>query len=54
MNATVSAIDAAFVFAVVGASSIWWPLGLVMAAGWLGVLVVIADRRTAAATEAAE
>ena len=54
MNATVSAFDAGFILAVTGAASVWWPLGLLMGAIWLAVTVVVTDRRTAAAVEAAE
>lgn len=46
MNHTVASLDAAFVFAVVGAAIIFPPLGLLMGAAWLGVLVAIADHRT--------
>jgi len=46
MSATVSALDAAFVFAVVAGATIFPPLGLAIGAVWLAVLVVVADRRT--------
>ena len=46
MTATVAALDAAFVFAVVGAAMIFPPLGLAVGAGWLAVLVIVAERRT--------
>ncbi len=48
MKATVSAIDAAFVFAVCAGATIFPPLGLLIGAAWLAVLVVVADRRTEA------
>ena len=50
MKATVSAIDAAFVFAVVAGATIFPPLGLAIGAVWLAVLVVVADRREPEAT----
>ena len=45
MTASLSALDAGFVFAVVGASAVWWPLGLIVAAAWMVALVVVHDRR---------
>ena len=49
MTATVSALDAAFVFAVVAGATVFPPLGLAVGAAWLAVLVWIADKRTPAA-----
>ena len=46
MSATVTALDAAFVLAVTGAAMLFPPLGLLVGAAWLAVLVVVADRRT--------
>ena len=46
MTASLSALDAGFVFAVAGGSAIWWPLGFVVAACWLVALVIVAERRT--------
>ena len=46
MTATVAALDAAFVFAVVAGATIFPPLGLAVGAAWLAVLVYVADRRT--------
>ena len=46
MTASLSALDAGFVFAVVGASAVWWPLGLIVAAAWMVALVVVHDRRS--------
>lgn len=46
MTHTVASLDAAFVFAVTAAAMIYAPLGLLMGAAWLGVLVAIADHRT--------
>jgi len=48
MTATVSALDAAFVFAVTAGAIVFPPLGLAIGAVWLAVLVIVADRRTPA------
>jgi hypothetical protein len=49
VNASLSAIDAGFVFAVTGAALCPWPwLALIVGAAWMVALVVVADRRTPA------
>ena len=51
MTASLSALDAGFVFAVVGGSAIYWPLGFVVAAIWMVALVVEHERRAKAEVE---
>lgn len=46
MTATVAALDAAFVFAVVAGATIFPPLGMAVGAIWLAVLVYVAEKRT--------
>ena len=46
MTATLSALDAGFVFAVAGGAAIVWWLGLIVAAAWMVALVVVHERRT--------
>ena len=47
MTASLSALDAGFVFAVTGAALCPWPwLALIVAAAWMVALVVIHERRT--------
>ena len=50
MTATVSALDAAFVFAVTGAAMVFPPLGLLVGFAYLAVIIVLHDRRTPEAT----
>ena len=38
--------EAAFVFGVTGAALVWPPLALIVGAGFMVVLAVVADRRT--------
>ena len=45
MTASLSALDAGFVFAVAGGAAIVWWLGFVVAAAWMVALVVIHERR---------
>ena len=44
---TTQYVEAAFVLAVTGAALIYAPLALVVGAGFLAVLAVVADRRQA-------
>ncbi len=45
VTASLSALDAGFVFAVAGGAAIVWWLGFVVAAAWMVALVVIHERR---------
>ena len=55
MTASLSALDAGFVFAVTGAALCPWPwLALIVAAAWMVALFIEGERRAkAAATDAA-
>ena len=46
MTASLSALDAGFVFAVTGAAMLWPWLALIVAAAWMVALVVVHDRRS--------
>ena len=47
VTASLSALDAGFVFAVTGAALCPWPwLALIVAAAWMVALVVVHDRRS--------
>jgi len=54
MTASLSALDAGFVFAVTGAAMLWPWLALIVAAAWMVALFIEGERRAkAAATDAA-
>lgn len=45
---TISILDAAYALLVCGAASVWWPLGLLVAGGFLVVTAIVNDRRAEA------